>query len=97
MTGLVLRTLVNAALSSHEGNFIHPKTNKPVQIKDYQDYIPFLDKKKLASHPFGFIISQMRVFVGEKSLIDKDEGVKAPYVNINGQLCNICDEIAGDN
>ncbi|RYQ83665.1 hypothetical protein Ahy_B10g102430 [Arachis hypogaea] len=50
----LLPDIVNAALLSHEGKFIHPKTNKPFQIKDYQDYIPFLDKKKLASHPFIF-------------------------------------------
>ncbi|RYQ85806.1 hypothetical protein Ahy_B10g105419 [Arachis hypogaea] len=38
--------IVNAALVSHEGKFIHPETNKPFQIIDYQDYIPFLDQKK---------------------------------------------------
>ncbi|RYR04591.1 hypothetical protein Ahy_B06g084365 [Arachis hypogaea] len=130
------------------------KTNKPFQIEDYKDYIPFLDKKKLASHPFvpiklkklfslaklrifvpvcyanhwwiwmtnvqkkkfyildpynkkspseaktelnKFIVRlhnfKNRVFVGEKHLMDKDEGVEAPYL----RLCNICDEMAGDN
>ncbi|KAL4271072.1 hypothetical protein AHAS_AhasUnG0026000 [Arachis hypogaea] len=41
----------------------------------------------------GFIISQMKVFVGGKPLIDNDEGMEAPYM----RLCNICDKMAGDN
>ncbi|RYR03139.1 hypothetical protein Ahy_B06g081978 [Arachis hypogaea] len=107
----------NAALASHQGKFIHPKTNKPFQIKDYQDYIPYLPQFAMCSiggygwwmlkrrnfmslthqtknflqktteiNKFvGFIISQMRVFFGEKPLINNDESVEAPYVNISGQ------------
>ncbi|RYR01255.1 hypothetical protein Ahy_B06g080127 [Arachis hypogaea] len=44
--------IVNYTLSSHEGNFLHPKTKKPFQVEDYQDYLPFLDEKKLVSHLF---------------------------------------------
>ncbi|RYR51632.1 hypothetical protein Ahy_A06g026611 [Arachis hypogaea] len=121
--------IVNYTLSSHEGNFLHPKTKKPFQVEDYQDYLPFLDKKKLVSHLFifvpicyaqhwwlwivdvekkefyvidpinkkaptkerttinkffGFVISKMRVFIGGEPLIDKDEDVEAPYINISG-------------
>ncbi|RYQ95655.1 hypothetical protein Ahy_B08g090996 [Arachis hypogaea] len=46
----------NYTLLSHEGNFLHPKTKKPFQVEDYQDYLPFFDKKKLASYPFIFVL-----------------------------------------
>ncbi|RYR31625.1 hypothetical protein Ahy_B01g056466 isoform B [Arachis hypogaea] len=36
------------------GVFLQPKTNKPFRVEDYPMFMPFLDLKKLASHPYIF-------------------------------------------
>ncbi|RYR04082.1 hypothetical protein Ahy_B06g083644 isoform A [Arachis hypogaea] len=46
--------IVNLALGNHQDKFKQPKTNKPFDIQDYEDFIPYLDKKKFASHLFIF-------------------------------------------
>ncbi|RYR19062.1 hypothetical protein Ahy_B03g063736 [Arachis hypogaea] len=45
----------NMALSDHpNGEFISPKTNKEFRVEDYPSFIPFIDAKKLTSHPYIF-------------------------------------------
>ncbi|KAL4306073.1 hypothetical protein AHAS_Ahas16G0141800 [Arachis hypogaea] len=47
--------LWSMALSDHpEGEFISPKTNKEFRVEDYPSFIPFIDRKKLTSHPYIF-------------------------------------------
>ncbi|KAL4394092.1 hypothetical protein AHAS_Ahas02G0117400 [Arachis hypogaea] len=47
--------IVNMAIGNHpNGQFLQPKTNKPFRMEDYTMFIPFLDLKKLASHPYIF-------------------------------------------
>ncbi|RYR50981.1 hypothetical protein Ahy_A06g026044 [Arachis hypogaea] len=47
--------IVNMAVENHpNGEFLQPKTNKPFKVEDYPMFIPFLDLKKLASHPYIF-------------------------------------------
>ncbi|QHN84905.1 uncharacterized protein DS421_16g532770 [Arachis hypogaea] len=47
--------LWNMALSDHpNGKFISPKTNKEFRVEDYLSFIPFIDAKKLTSHPYIF-------------------------------------------
>ncbi|RYR11870.1 hypothetical protein Ahy_B04g069390 [Arachis hypogaea] len=47
--------IVNMAVGNHpNGKFLQPKTNKPFRVEDYPIFIPFLDLKKLASHPYIF-------------------------------------------
>ncbi|RYR01176.1 hypothetical protein Ahy_B06g080036 [Arachis hypogaea] len=38
------------------GEFLQPKTNKPFRVEYYPMFIPFLDLKKLASHPYIFAL-----------------------------------------
>ncbi|QHN85691.1 uncharacterized protein DS421_16g539510 [Arachis hypogaea] len=48
--------IVNMALSKHpKGEFISPKTNKEFRVEDYPSFIPFIDAKKLTSHPYIFV------------------------------------------
>ncbi|KAL4344322.1 hypothetical protein AHAS_Ahas11G0166800 [Arachis hypogaea] len=43
------------ALSKHPmGEFISLKTNKEFRVEDYPSFIPFIDAKKLTSHPYIF-------------------------------------------
>ncbi|KAL4396751.1 hypothetical protein AHAS_Ahas01G0123200 [Arachis hypogaea] len=43
----------NMAISKHpNGEFISPKTNKEFRVEDYPSFIPFIDAKKLTSHPY---------------------------------------------
>ncbi|QHN83161.1 uncharacterized protein DS421_20g702250 [Arachis hypogaea] len=47
--------LQNMAIGNHNGGeFLHVKSKKPFDIEDYKMFIPFLDLKKLASHPYIF-------------------------------------------
>ncbi|RYR02811.1 hypothetical protein Ahy_B06g081641 [Arachis hypogaea] len=81
---------LNLALENHEGKFKQPKTNNSFDIQNYKDFIPYLDKKKCTSHPFvSFMISRMRVFVGRQPLMNKNDEIEAPYVNITGFNCAI--------
>ncbi|KAL4301053.1 hypothetical protein AHAS_Ahas17G0262400 [Arachis hypogaea] len=59
------------------GEFLHTKSQKPFDIEDYKIFIPFLDLKKLASHPFG-------ICRGEPLRKDDDQ-IEPPYINIAGQ------------
>ncbi|QHO02487.1 uncharacterized protein DS421_13g424250 [Arachis hypogaea] len=41
------------ALSKHpKGEFISPKTNKEFRVEEYPSFIPFIDAKKITSHPY---------------------------------------------
>ncbi|QHO48934.1 uncharacterized protein DS421_1g09630 [Arachis hypogaea] len=45
----------NMAISKHpNGEFISLKTNKEFRVEDYPSFIPFIDAKKLTSHPYIF-------------------------------------------
>ncbi|RYR74390.1 hypothetical protein Ahy_A02g009084 [Arachis hypogaea] len=47
--------IVNMAISKHpNGELISPKTNKEFRVEDYPSFIPFIDAKKLTSHPYIF-------------------------------------------
>ncbi|RYR38434.1 hypothetical protein Ahy_A09g043487 [Arachis hypogaea] len=47
--------IVSMALSDHpNGEFISPKTNKEFRVEAYPNFIPFIDRKKLSSHPYIF-------------------------------------------
>ncbi|QHO08944.1 uncharacterized protein DS421_14g477030 [Arachis hypogaea] len=51
----LLPDIVNMALSKHpKGEFISSKTNKEFRVEDYPCFIPFIDAKKLTSHPYIF-------------------------------------------
>jgi len=50
---LVLQFLQSMALSDHpNGEFISLKTNKEFRVEAYPNFIPFIDRKKLSSHPY---------------------------------------------
>ncbi|RYR53700.1 hypothetical protein Ahy_A06g028915 [Arachis hypogaea] len=45
----------NMALSDHpNGEFMSPKTNKEFRMENYPSFIPFIDAKKLTSHPYVY-------------------------------------------
>ncbi|RYQ83408.1 hypothetical protein Ahy_B10g102085 [Arachis hypogaea] len=47
--------IVNMAIGNHPaGEFLQPKSKKLFNVEDYPMFIPFLDRKKLASHPYIF-------------------------------------------
>ncbi|RYR43460.1 hypothetical protein Ahy_A08g039869 [Arachis hypogaea] len=37
------------------GEFLHLKNKKPFDIQGYKMFIPYLDMKKLASHPYPYV------------------------------------------
>ncbi|RYR09973.1 hypothetical protein Ahy_B05g078417 [Arachis hypogaea] len=48
--------IVSMALSDHpKGEFISPKTKKEFRVEAYPSFIPFIDRKKLTSHPYIFV------------------------------------------
>ncbi|XP_020961161.1 uncharacterized protein LOC107646789 [Arachis ipaensis] len=45
--------ILNMAIWKHpNGEFISPKTNKEFRVEDYPMFIPFINAKKLTSHPY---------------------------------------------
>ncbi|QHO24786.1 uncharacterized protein DS421_12g375300 [Arachis hypogaea] len=47
--------IVSMALSDHpNGEFLSPKTKKEFRVEAYPSFIPFIDRKKLTSHPYIF-------------------------------------------
>ncbi|RYR39981.1 hypothetical protein Ahy_A09g045629 [Arachis hypogaea] len=71
--------IVNMAVENHpNGKFLLPKTEKPFRVEDYPMFIPFLDLKKLASHPYGYYMLGV-------PLKRKDQEIELPYINISGQ------------
>ncbi|RYR47886.1 hypothetical protein Ahy_A07g033869 [Arachis hypogaea] len=64
----VSQMLQNMAIGNHpNGEFLQPKSKKPFNVEDYPMFIPFLDRKKLASHPYGYVISRIKVYAGGTS------------------------------
>ncbi|KAL4276031.1 hypothetical protein AHAS_Ahas20G0166500 [Arachis hypogaea] len=60
--------LQNMTIGNHlGGKFLQPKSKKPFKVEDYPIFIPFLDRTKLASHPYGYVISRIRVYIGGTS------------------------------
>ncbi|QHO25567.1 uncharacterized protein DS421_12g382140 [Arachis hypogaea] len=56
--------IVNMALSKHpNGKFISPKTNKEFRVEDYPSFIPFIDAKKLTSHPYVIDTTKRRFHI----------------------------------
>ncbi|KAL4337351.1 hypothetical protein AHAS_Ahas12G0101500 [Arachis hypogaea] len=52
---LVSQFLQCMALSDHpNGEFISPKMKKEFRVEAYPSFIPFIDRKKLTSHPYIF-------------------------------------------
>ncbi|KAL4391793.1 hypothetical protein AHAS_Ahas03G0280600 [Arachis hypogaea] len=74
-------------LGTHGESYIVKRTNKAYRfdIEQYAHHRQFLDKRKLASHPFGLIISQMRVYAGAEPLMEDGLGIEAEYILLNGQ------------
>ncbi|QHO47127.1 uncharacterized protein DS421_6g193650 [Arachis hypogaea] len=80
--------IVNMALSDHpNGEFISPKTNKEFMVENYPSFIPFIDAKKLTSHPYGYVFSKLITYAGGEPLKkgEKEKEIKASYVKISGQ------------
>ncbi|RYR79884.1 hypothetical protein Ahy_A01g004678 [Arachis hypogaea] len=80
--------IVSMALSDHpKGEFISPKTNREFRVEAYPNFIPFIDRKKLSSHPYGYVFSRLLTYAGGKPLEkgEKEKEIKAPYVKISGQ------------
>ncbi|RYR25387.1 hypothetical protein Ahy_B02g059103 [Arachis hypogaea] len=47
--------IVCMAISDHpNGEFVSPKTEKEFRVEAYPSFIPFIDRKKLTSHPYIF-------------------------------------------
>ncbi|QHO56716.1 uncharacterized protein DS421_3g76070 [Arachis hypogaea] len=83
----------NMALSDHlNGEFISPKTNKEFRVENYPSFIPFIDAKKLTSHPYGYVFSKLITYAGGEPLKkgEKEKEIKASYVKISGQKTS-CD------
>ncbi|RYR37760.1 hypothetical protein Ahy_A09g042644 [Arachis hypogaea] len=80
--------IVSMTLSDHpRGEFISPKTNKEFRVEAYPSFIHFIDRKKLSSHPYGYVFSRLITYAGGKPLEkgEKEKEIKAPYVKISGQ------------
>ncbi|RYR43662.1 hypothetical protein Ahy_A08g040058 [Arachis hypogaea] len=76
------------ALSDHpRGEFISPKTKKEFRVEAYPSFIHFIDRKKLSSHPYGYVFSRLITYAGGKPLEkgEKEKEIKASYVKILGQ------------
>ncbi|RYR47854.1 hypothetical protein Ahy_A07g033829 [Arachis hypogaea] len=64
----VSQMLQNMAIGNHlGGEFLQPKSKKLFKVEDYPMFILFLDWTKLASHPYGYVISRIRVYAGGTS------------------------------
>ncbi|KAL4394332.1 hypothetical protein AHAS_Ahas02G0141400 [Arachis hypogaea] len=46
--------IVHGTFGSPKGGFISPKTKKEFRVEAYPSFIPFIDRKKLNSHPYIF-------------------------------------------
>ncbi|KAL4275068.1 hypothetical protein AHAS_Ahas20G0070200 [Arachis hypogaea] len=82
------------------GEFLQPKSKKPFNVEDYPMFLPFLDRKKLASHPYKkfYILDpyhktspskdrmKLNKFIGYViSRIRKDREIEPLYIDISGQ------------
>ncbi|RYR64226.1 hypothetical protein Ahy_A03g010357 [Arachis hypogaea] len=80
--------IVCMALSDHpNGEFVSPKTKKKFRVEAYPSFIPFIDRKKLTSHPYGYVFSRLITYAGGEPLQkgEREKEIKSPYVKISGQ------------
>ncbi|RYR53181.1 hypothetical protein Ahy_A06g028176 [Arachis hypogaea] len=85
---LVSQFLQSMALSNHpRGEFISPKTKKEFRVEAYPSFISFIDRKKLSSHPYGYVFSRLITYAGGEPLAkgENEKKIKASYVKISGQ------------
>ncbi|RYR40204.1 hypothetical protein Ahy_A09g045915 [Arachis hypogaea] len=76
------------ALSDHpKGEFISPKTKKEFRVEAYPSFIHFIDRKKLTSHPYGYVFSRLITYASGEPLAkgENEKKIKASYVKISGQ------------
>ncbi|QHN95587.1 uncharacterized protein DS421_18g610980 [Arachis hypogaea] len=76
------------ALSDHpNGEFVSLKTKKEFRVEAYPSFIPFIDRKKLTSHPYGYVFSRLITYTGGEPLQkgEREKEIKSPYVKISGQ------------
>ncbi|RYR33282.1 hypothetical protein Ahy_A10g047850 [Arachis hypogaea] len=73
--------IVNMAIGNHpNGEFLQPKSKKPFNVEDYPMFIPFSDRKKLASHSYAEV-DHFRVAFASRILFhdinrDRDAAIK---------------------
>ncbi|RYR60695.1 hypothetical protein Ahy_A04g017751 [Arachis hypogaea] len=80
--------IVSMALSDHpRGEFISPKTKKEFRVEAYPSFIHFIDRKKLSSHPYGYVFSRLITYAGGEPLAkrENEKKIKASYVKISRQ------------
>ncbi|KAL4337179.1 hypothetical protein AHAS_Ahas12G0084300 [Arachis hypogaea] len=66
--------IVCMAISDHpNGEFVSPKTEKEFRVEAYPSFIPFIDRKKLTSHPYERK-EEERVSQWEKKRKKKERG-----------------------
>ncbi|QHO39775.1 uncharacterized protein DS421_4g132080 [Arachis hypogaea] len=77
----------HGTFGSPKGEFISPKTKKEFRVEAYPSFIHFIDRKKLSSHPYGYVFSRLITYAGGKPLEkgETDKEIKASYVKISGQ------------
>ncbi|RYR68814.1 hypothetical protein Ahy_A03g015280 [Arachis hypogaea] len=82
-----LQAKKHGTFGSPKGEFISPKTNREFRVEAYPSFIHFIDRKKLSSHPYGYVFSRLITYAGGKPLEkgEKEKEIKAPYVKISGQ------------
>ncbi|QHO01063.1 uncharacterized protein DS421_13g411730 [Arachis hypogaea] len=76
------------ALSDHpKGEFVSPKTKKEFRVEAYPSFIPFIDRKKLTSHRYGYVFSRLITYAGGEPLQkgENEKKIKSSYVKISGQ------------
>ncbi|KAL4390923.1 hypothetical protein AHAS_Ahas03G0193600 [Arachis hypogaea] len=77
--------IVNMAIGNHpNGEFLQPKSKKPFKVEDYPMFLPFLDRKKLASHPYAEV-DHYRVEFASRILFhdmnhDRDAAIKGSEI-----------------
>ncbi|RYQ99629.1 hypothetical protein Ahy_B07g087589 [Arachis hypogaea] len=63
------------ALSDHpNGEFVSPKTKKEFRVEAYPSFIPFIDIKKLTSHPYVYFFSS------DGCILSIQLGVSCPFI-----------------
>ncbi|RYQ99078.1 hypothetical protein Ahy_B07g086936 [Arachis hypogaea] len=60
----IVVTCTNMAIGNHPGaEFLQPKSKMPFMVDDYPMFIPFLDLKKLASHPYVADVRKRKFYI----------------------------------
>ncbi|RYR10899.1 hypothetical protein Ahy_B05g079376 [Arachis hypogaea] len=80
--------IVCMALLDHPNReFVSPKMKKEFRVEAYPSFIPFIDRKKLTSHPYGYVFSRLITYAGGEPLQkgEREKEIKSPYVKISGQ------------